>query len=89
MGGKHGLKRQNAWVKAPALAPTQRGAREIAEMADRVLRGDVVGADLSDGTFVLLMKELNQRGYQMTKRSEANRFLKPFVYVVEKNSSER
>jgi hypothetical protein len=62
--------------------PAPRIKQDIGVMADRVLQGDVVEADLSDGTFGLLMDELKRRGYGLVKRSEVENHLQPFIFRV-------
>ena len=68
---------------AAAKAQTiKRSTQDIGVMADRVLRGDVVEADLTDGTFGLLMDELKRRGYGLAERSEVEKYMQPFLFRV-------
>lgn len=64
--------------------PLPKGEGEIVEMAERIMRGDVVDADLADGTFVAVMEELKRRGWGLAERSEAEKWLKPFLLKVER-----
>jgi hypothetical protein len=64
---------------APVVRKTP---QDIGVMADRVMRGDVVEADLTDGTFGLLMDELKRRGYGLAQRSEVEKHLQPFLFRV-------
>ncbi len=61
-------------------------AKTIMEMADRVVLGNVVEADLADGTFVALMNELQARGYVLQPRPESDpvKWLKPFLFRVDR-----
>jgi hypothetical protein len=78
-------RRSYANTKAPVKkAPAQ----DIGVMADRVLQGDVIEASLGDGTYSELMAELRRRGYGLAQRSEAEKYLKPFVFRVEKAASD-
>jgi hypothetical protein len=58
-------------------------------MADQVEHGQVVTADLTDGTLVALMVELQRRGYALSARSAAQRELKPFLFKVAKANHAR
>jgi hypothetical protein len=60
------------------------GAAEIAILANRVERGDVVTADLNDGSFTLLMDELKRRGFQLATRTASEQALNPFLFKVKK-----
>jgi hypothetical protein len=51
-------------------------------MADRVMAGQVVDADLTDGTFSQLMEELRRRGMTLQPRDENTKYLKPFLFYV-------
>jgi hypothetical protein len=53
-------------------------------LADRVTLGQVVDADLTDGTFVALMNELKRRGLVLQPRAESDpvKWLKPFLFRV-------
>jgi hypothetical protein len=67
-------------AKAPQI---KRSTQDIGVMADRVLQGDVIEADLTDGTFGLLMDELKKRGYGLAQRTEVEKHLQPFLFRVE------
>jgi hypothetical protein len=67
---------------AAKAQPVKRSTQDIGVMADRVLRGDVVEANLTDGTFGLLMDELKRRGYGLAQRTEVEKHLNPFLFRV-------
>ena len=54
-------------------------------MAERVIAGDLVYADLNDDSFVLLMEELRRRGWVLTPRSEddPDKKTNPFLFRVQ------
>ena len=70
---------RHAAAKAP---PIKRSTQDIGALADRVLAGDVVEAELSDGTLGRLMDELKRRGYGLAERSEVEKYMQPFLFRV-------
>jgi hypothetical protein len=76
------------------IQPAQKvvSVEEVSDMAkalaDRVVLGYVVEADLADGTFVALMNELKARGYVLQPRAESDpvKWLKPFLFRVERKA---
>lgn len=56
----------------------------VMALADRVALGQVVDADLTDGTFVALMNELKRRRLVLQPRAESDpvKWLKPFLFRV-------
>lgn len=63
-------------------APLVPDAAIISGLADLVMAGKIVSASLSDGTYVALMAELNQRGYELTVRTEIEKQAAPWLLVV-------
>jgi hypothetical protein len=70
-------------IKRPAPKPLE---QDIAYMAERVIAGDLVYADLNDGSFEDLMEELRRRGYVLAPRCEddPDRELNPFLFRVKR-----
>ena len=59
------------WTEAVKPAPpvTRTPLQDAGVMADQILQGNVVEANLNDGTFTRLMDEFRRRGYELAKRS--------------------
>ncbi len=74
------------WTEAVKPAPpvTRTPLQDAGVMADQILQGNVVEANLNDGTFTRLMDEFRRRGYELAKRSEAERYMQPFLFKVKK-----
>jgi hypothetical protein len=66
----------------PPPAPSAPSAGTISHLADLVLAGQIVEAALTDGTFVLLMAELQRRGLALQPRDERVKALAPFLFRV-------
>ena len=77
------MKRWTETVK-PAPSEARTLPQDVGVMADQILQGNVVEANLNDGTFTLLMDEFRRRGYELAKRSEAERYRQPFLFKVKK-----
>lgn len=71
-------------VYDPAEHPDQPvpDASAISTLADLVMAGQIVSASLNDGTYIALMQELNQRGYELTDRTEIEKQAAPWTFRV-------
>ncbi len=66
-------------AQLPRSSPS---AETISHLADLVIAGQVVEAALTDGTFVLLMDELQRRGLALQPRDEIAKYMAPFLFRV-------
>jgi hypothetical protein len=76
--------RKSRHSRPPTIKPQPNlpSAETIAHLADMVMAGQIIEAALTDGTFVLLMDELNCRGMHLQPRSESEAYLRPFLFRV-------
>lgn len=61
--------------------------QDVGYMAERVIAGDLVYADLNDGSFEALMAELRRRGWVLAPRGvdDPDRQANPFLFRVKRD----
>lgn len=68
----------------PAEHPDQPApdASAINALANLVIAGQIVSASLNDGTYIALMQELRQRGYELDSHTEIEKQAAPWTFRV-------
>lgn len=79
---KHAITPRHTYDPTEHPAPPAPSAAVISGLADMVMAGKIVSACLTDGTYTLLMQELNRRGYELTIRTEIEKQAAPWLLVV-------
>lgn len=79
---KHIATPRHTYDPAENPAPPVPSTAVISGLADLVMAGKVISASLNDGTYVALMAELNQRGYELTVRTDIEKQAAPWLLVV-------